>query len=312
MTTLTLANGRTIEVHPADSMTEIPRNALPLDQLAAELREGWAALDTAAGESRKLAVAVDRASSALNKLRTNHEDATALFEDKRLKLGALLAAAREQVEHGKWESWFRENVERHNPNHSYRDAQRMIKMATSADPIAARENEKRENREAQQRSRAAKATDTASVSRFWSDQTNKVVRPAPAPAASPASSEPMTDQPADPAPPAPRPPGAIPEDPRARRIDEAVAAANRRAPAALSEADRGAAFAQVNEICDRATRQLRGMQAAVLLMPLTDRVSAAAELLDALGITVDDLLRASPRKASPRLDPDPAPGRTRH
>jgi len=81
----------------------------------------------------------------------------------------------------------------------------------------------------------------------------------------------------------------------------------------LSEKDRATAIAQVTEACERLARRLRGqkMTLTMLKMSPTDRVSIAAELLDALGVTVDDLRRASPRKV-PRLDSDLTPGLIRH
>jgi hypothetical protein len=49
----------------------------------------------------------------------------------------------------------------------------------------------------------------------------------------------------------------------------------------------------------------------MIKMSPTDLVAIAQDLLDSLGVTVDDLRRAMPRRV-PRLDPDPGPAQTRH
>jgi len=177
-------------------------NTLPLDELARQIHAQWTDLDTAETEALK---AYDIQSAAEVAFREACEAAnrvSAATDDLRLKVGALLAEARKQCKHGTWKTWFEEHIK----GRIDRDARRLIELASAGDPKAAREEEKRKNREAQQRSRNAKRTDTSAVSpisttapqptaEVWSEQAAKVIKPsAPAAPAPPAAAEPEEDK----------------------------------------------------------------------------------------------------------------------
>jgi hypothetical protein len=82
-------------------------------------------------------------------------------EDHRLEAGRLLIKARKLVERGGWERWCKDNVGK-----SRQEIARLMKMAGSPDPAAAREKEKETNRvkKQNQRRRAAEASSPNAIS----------------------------------------------------------------------------------------------------------------------------------------------------
>lgn len=113
-----------------------------LDTLAQEIRANYEKLDLARRE-------IERAQMDI--------------KDLRLTLARQLLAAKHRVEAGEagetgWKDWVEANIKR-----SFRDVQKLIAMAKTADPAAAREQEKANNRAAAAKSRANKKV--ADVSR---------------------------------------------------------------------------------------------------------------------------------------------------
>jgi len=186
------------------------KNTASLADLAARITETWTDADNTEAAYQAAIAAEDAASKHYEDVLATYGAAQVAFEtasreskgackadeDTRLKLGALLVEAKAQCKHGEWKTWFEANV----PDRSYRDAQKLMKIASSPDPTAAREKEKADNREAQQRSRSAKASDVSRISNFdptsptpspelWSAQVDKVVAGHNAPAVDPTRGE---------------------------------------------------------------------------------------------------------------------------
>lgn len=115
------------------SLTQLNAVTEPLDILAAQIN---ARLDKAdkADETAKLA--------------------TTRAMDFRISAGLILIAARKRVtaEGGGWEAWCQTNIKR-----SQGEIRKLMKLAGSDDPAAAREAEKQQNRQAKARFRRAQA-----------------------------------------------------------------------------------------------------------------------------------------------------------
>jgi Protein of unknown function (DUF3102) len=87
--------------------------------------------------------------------------ADASAQSNRIAAGQELIAAKEMVEHGKWEAWCAANIKR-----SQRDIQRLMKIAGSDDPIAALEQERDRAREGM----AEHRSEATNVSRLDEDE----------------------------------------------------------------------------------------------------------------------------------------------
>jgi hypothetical protein len=79
-------------------------------------------------------------------------------ERHRVRAGQLLIEASKYVPAGTWQAWCRSHIQR-----SLGDIRKCIKLASSVDPEAAAEDEKRRNAEAAQRARDNKRSDVSAV-----------------------------------------------------------------------------------------------------------------------------------------------------
>jgi DUF3102 family protein len=85
----------------------------------------------------------NRLDALCREIREEWQNADKNYDDARLRIGRLLVEAKTLVKDGEWKEWCRENV----PGKTERDIRRLIAMAKSADPEAAREAEKTKARE---------------------------------------------------------------------------------------------------------------------------------------------------------------------